>query len=101
MAEIAQYTCIFCENPRSEDGDVLCTSCKEEHPMCFECGQRRRNFPFKLCARCYDLQRPRKSSARVSSKMRGLDSGAQGLDDVMSTLKIAEDADGVYVAAGV
>lgn len=53
-------SCFQCgQNPRLE-GDFMCRSCKEEHPMCYECGQRRRNIPFKLCFKCYDNQRKKR-----------------------------------------
>lgn len=49
--------CFMCEeNPRL-DGDFMCRSCKEEHPMCYECGHRKRNLPFKLCTKCYQKSR--------------------------------------------
>ena len=45
--------CFFCEEkPRISD-DVACRSCLQEHKMCYECGEKERNFPFKLCTACY------------------------------------------------
>ena len=93
----------------------MCKSCKEEHPMCFECGSRRRNFPFKLCEKCYAERRSRDgtvdgvagaistgasgfvSSDGVSGSSTG--NGAVALHDdgaakIMSKLSIESDSDG-------
>ena len=48
-----QQLCFHCEENARLDGDFLCRSCKEEYRKCYECGQRERNHPFKLCTVCY------------------------------------------------
>lgn len=49
--------CFLCDqNPRVA-GDFICRSCKEEHKYCYECGERERNYPFKLCTQCYQTSR--------------------------------------------
>lgn len=49
--------CFHCEEKARLEGDFLCRSCKEEYRKCYECGQRERNHPFKLCTVCYKAQR--------------------------------------------
>ena len=59
--------CFLCdENPR-EEGDFMCRSCKEEHPMCYDCGSRKRNLPFKLCGECYKSRRQSDNGAAFPS----------------------------------
>ena len=62
-SETEQRLCYKCEEKPREDGDLFCKSCKEGHRECFECGQRERNYPFKLCTVCYQQGRGRASSA--------------------------------------
>ena len=58
--------CFLCDqNPRI-DGDFVCKSSKEEHPFCYECGQRKRNYPFKYCTKCYLEQRQRAGGGGVT-----------------------------------
>ena len=53
MASAGQRLCFNCEENIRLEGDFLCRSCKEEYRKCYECGQRERNHPFKLCTVCY------------------------------------------------
>lgn len=57
MATSEIKLCFQCDvNPRM-NGDFLCKSCKLDHKMCYECGEKERNHPFKLCTDCYKAQR--------------------------------------------
>ena len=53
MANGQQQLCFSCDENVRLDGDFLCRSCKEEYRKCYECGERERNHPFKLCKVCY------------------------------------------------
>lgn len=93
-----ERSCFFCcENPRV-DGDFACKSCKEEHPMCYECGQRRRNFPFKLCTKCYETQRQNQSIPVASSIALTMLSDTENSEDrvegvvgIMKSLHVADE----------
>ena len=81
--------CFACdENPR-ENGDFLCSSCKEEYPMCYKCGQRRRNYPFKLCTQCYRSNRSRSSvrsseTGDIDGMIKVLDLGSGQSDGIFN-----------------
>ena len=53
MANGQQQLCFSCDENVRLEGDFLCRSCKEEYRKCYECGERERNHPFKLCSVCY------------------------------------------------
>ena len=53
MADGQQQLCFSCDENVRLEGDFLCRSCKEEYRKCYECGERERNHPFKLCSVCY------------------------------------------------
>ena len=57
MADGQQQLCFSCDENVRLDGDFLCRSCKEEYRKCYECGERERNHPFKLCTVCYQRLR--------------------------------------------
>ncbi len=57
MADGQQQLCFSCDENVRLEGDFLCRSCKEEYRKCYECGQRERNHPFKLCSVCYQQLR--------------------------------------------
>ena len=57
----------------------MCRSCKEEHPMCYECGYRKRNLPFKLCTKCY--QKSQGSGAHAVIRNDGDDDDDDDGDD--------------------
>lgn len=51
--------CFQCDkNPRLH-GNFLCRSCMLDHKFCYECGEKERNLPYKLCIGCYEAQRNR------------------------------------------
>ena len=63
-AATSQQLCFHCEEKARLDDDIMCLSCKEEYRKCYECGQRERNHPFKLCTVCYKAtQNPSAASA--------------------------------------
>ena len=64
VAEILDK-CFVCEEKPPLKGDVMCRSCKEEHPMCYECGYRKRNLPFKLCTKCYQKSQGSRAHAVI------------------------------------
>ncbi len=111
--------CFICEeNPRI-DGDFMCRSCKEEHPMCYECGHRKRNLPFKFCENCYSERRSSDAGSMVSLSTsvlgatstgvsqpgtngndKGNGSGGDGEDDrrtveMMNLLSVESDSEGM------
>ena len=61
--KLAPRLCFQCDEKPRVDGDFLCRSCKEGYRKCYECGQRMRNYPFKLCTECYKQGRGRARSA--------------------------------------
>ena len=67
--------------------------------MCYECGQRKRNLPFKLCSKCYRQQRqqgrgPVQSPTPIEvdyaaiSVKRNDQTEAAGLSEVMKSLQV-------------
>lgn len=50
---MASLLCPLCgKNPPSSD-NYLCYSCECEYPWCYECGEKKRVIPHKLCTDCY------------------------------------------------
>ena len=83
--------------------------------MCYECGQRRRNLPFKLCTQCYRSQRQRGSRGKqrgipVASPIQsgpgveGEDCEAESaLSEVVESftrVKVSDNSRGRYYVAG-
>ena len=69
----------------------MCRSCKEEQPMCYECGQRRRNIPFKLCSKCYQsnqAQRQRPGSG-LNLKRDDLDANLDAVVNSLDSIALA------------
>lgn len=68
--------CFFCDKKPRVTGNVACHSCLQEHRKCYECGEKDRNFPFKLCTECYaalqtnDGGTPHLATAAVPSSKR-------------------------------
>ena len=84
------FNCFFCDQNPRVDGDIMCRSCKEEHPMCYECGQRRRNLPFKLCTKCYQsnqAQRQRPGSG-LNIKRDDLDANLDGVVNSLDSIAL-------------
>ena len=66
MATPEVKLCFQCDvNPRMSD-DFLCKSCKLDHKMCYECGEKERNHPFKLCTGCHRARRTERDGVVVS-----------------------------------
>ena len=80
MAAKPNEKCFVCEVNPPQEGDFMCTSCKEEHPMCYQCGRRKRNFPFKFCGKCYQKSRNVQQAAALFDDDKSEDEGDLSLD---------------------
>lgn len=66
--------------------------------MCYECGQRRRNLPFKCCTKCYEFQRSRRHQNHRGDG--GNHDGVIDLDSIGRAVKAMDDLTLVPISEG-
>ena len=62
--------CLMCKKKCRDDCSVFCRSCALEYPYCYECGEKERNFPYKLCSDCYSKTRTERRAVKGKEKQQ-------------------------------